>query len=103
MRPERWRKATDPERLGWLAQELAGLAGQMRELESRLLPRLQAVEPQWRGSALNLAHYIALRLEDVRELQARLAELGLSSLGRSEPGVLSNVEAVRCLVARLLG
>jgi pyruvate kinase len=35
-------------------------------------------------SALNLAHYLALRRRDVRPLQRRLMALGLSSLGRSE-------------------
>ena len=58
MRPERWQKADGAERLRWLAQELAALVGQMRELERRLRTRLRAVEPHWRPSAVNLAHYI---------------------------------------------
>lgn len=45
-------------------------------------------------SALNLAHYLALRQFDLRHLQDRLAQAGLSSLGRSEASVLSTLDAV---------
>ena len=40
-------------------------------------------------------HYLALRRCDVRSLQRRLGERGLSSLGRCEPHVLATVESVR--------
>ncbi len=45
-------------------------------------------------SALNLAHYLSLRQFDLRHLQDRLAQAGLSSLGRSEASVLSTLDAV---------
>jgi pyruvate kinase len=45
-------------------------------------------------SALNLAHYLALRQHDLRELQDGLSAFGLSSLGRSEARVLPNLDAV---------
>lgn len=45
-------------------------------------------------SALNLAHYLALRQSDLRRLQERLARAGLSSLGRIEANVLPNLDAV---------
>jgi len=48
---------------------------------------------------LNLACYLALRRRDLRDLQAALAPLGLSSLGRSEPRVLSNLDAVIATLA----
>ncbi len=46
--------------------------------------QIEAALPGQRRSALNLAHYIGLRKQDVRQLQLDLAGLGLSSLGRSE-------------------
>ncbi len=46
--------------------------------------RIEAALPKHRPSALNLAHYLALRKMDIRHLQLELAALGLSSLGRSE-------------------
>ncbi len=46
------------------------------------------------GSALNLAHYLALRRRDLRPLQNALAPWGLSTLGRSEAHVLASLDAV---------
>ena len=46
--------------------------------------RIKAALPAHRRSAVNLAHYVGLRKQRVRQLQLDLARLGLSSLGRSE-------------------
>lgn len=43
-------------------------------------------------SALNLAYYLALRHEDLRQLQLALMPWGLSSLGRIEARVLPNLD-----------
>ncbi|MCL4247177.1 MAG: hypothetical protein KJ065_03380 [Anaerolineae bacterium] len=45
-------------------------------------------------SALNLAHYLALRRRDLRPLQRALIPWGLSSLGRSEAHVIASLDAV---------
>lgn len=45
-------------------------------------------------SALNLAHYLALRHHDLRPFQQALMTWGLSSLGRCESRVLPNLDAV---------
>jgi pyruvate kinase len=55
------------------------------------------------ASAANLAHFVALRSEDLRGLQDQLAELGLSSLGRCEAHVLATLDAVRRALAALAG
>ena len=47
-----------------------------------------------RSSARNLLHYLALRRVDLRGIQDELSRLGLSSLGRAESHVLSNLDAV---------
>ena len=49
----------------------------------------------------NLLHYLALRKHDLRDLQSRLAALGLSSLGRSESSALAAVESVIAVVETL--
>jgi len=54
-------------------------------------------------SALNLAHYLALRRLDLRPLQRPLTALGLSSLGRLESRVLPTLVAVRSALSALLG
>jgi pyruvate kinase len=53
-------------------------------------------------SACNLACYLALRRHDLRPLQAQLAELGFSSLGRGESHIMANLERVTALIAELL-
>jgi pyruvate kinase len=62
---------------------------------------LDAVHANYRASAVNLLHYLALRRRDLRPLQLRLAALGLSSLGRAESHVLATVDAVRIVLHRL--
>ncbi len=54
-------------------------------------------------SALNLAHYLALRSRDLRPLQRRLMALGLSSLGRAEGRVLATLDSVTVALAAQAG
>lgn len=81
----------------------------LAELRTRMVaaaasePRIEYVHPANRASAENLVHYVALRHQDLRDLQLRLAELGLSSLGRSEAQVLATTDAVRRAAASLAG
>src|SRR5262249_33423522 len=65
--------------------------------------RLDDVHANYRDSARNLLHYLALRRHDLRPLQLRLAALGLSSLGRAESHVLATVDAVLEVLHRLAG
>src|SRR5687768_18570198 len=55
------------------------------------------------GSAANLIHYLGLRRRDMRPLQEKLAVIGLSSLGRAESRVLTNLHAIIVLLQRALG
>ncbi len=51
----------------------------------------------------NLAHYVALRRRDLRELQSQLAAFGLSSLGHSEAKVLAALDVLIITLDRLCG
>ncbi len=51
-------------------------------------------DTSFKQSALNLAHYLALRRHDLRPLQQALVPLGLSSLGRCEAHVLPTLAAI---------
>jgi pyruvate kinase len=55
------------------------------------------------ASALNLAHYLALRRHDLRPLQRPLTALGLSSLGRLESRAMPTLLAVKTALAALMG
>jgi len=77
-----------------LADKLAGLSADMLALESDLLDGSLPLHKNHLRSARNLTHYLALRRHDLRDLQANLAVLGLSSLGRSESHILSAIQTV---------
>jgi pyruvate kinase len=55
------------------------------------------------ASILNLLNYVVMRREDLRPLQERLAAAGLSSLGRGEPHVLTNINRVIDVLSLAVG
>ncbi len=61
---------------------------------SRWQPHLQPARPRFAKSALNFAHYLALRHHDLRDVQGELRLWGLSSLGRIEAQVLPTLDSV---------
>jgi len=98
------RSATKPEdKIAELALELHALRESMLRLEAAHVETLHAIAPRYRASARNLLHYIAMRRQDLRALQASLAALGLSSLGRAETSVLSSVDTVLGVLGHLSG
>ncbi len=101
-------KSTAPE--GWdahlgaiLIKKLWSLRKAMRARQSQLEPLLDDLHPAHRASAINLAHYLAMRRIDLRELQDSLAQTGVSSLGRAESHVLANLDKVLGILHRLAG
>ncbi len=93
----------DKRLLEQLSSELTSLESSMLNLEVSLLKQFPVIHEAHRRSALNLAHYLALRQHDLRRLQSQLALLGLSSLGRAESHVLSTVLTVHRALNALLG
>jgi pyruvate kinase len=77
-----------------LAARLSEIDGQLREIALRWHPWDAGGDNDRDASARNLLQYVALRGHDLRGLQDPLAELGLSSLGRSEGHVQASVSAV---------
>jgi len=96
-------RALEKEPMQQLSSELALLGSGMLELESSLLKHPLSIHDAHRQSARNLAHYLALRRHDIRQLQSQLALLGLSSLGRTESNVLSALQSVHRVLNVLLG
>jgi pyruvate kinase len=89
----------DPQ-LPALIEELEDLYSEMLRLVNENLPVVVQIHKDNQASAGNLLHYLALRRHDIRDLQERLAALGLSSLGRTEAHTLG---AVRTVVDVLTG
>jgi len=82
-----------------LAVSLQAIRKAMLAAEAKLL----ADQPQASASQRNLTHYLVFRRHDHRRLQERLAQLGLSSLGRAETHVLANLDKVLQLLPGLCG
>jgi pyruvate kinase len=91
------------ENIAQAAAQLQGIAERCLAFESKFAAELSAVHPEYRDSALNLVHYLALRENDIRELQERLAVLGLSSLDRAERDVMASIDVVRGALGAMAG
>jgi pyruvate kinase len=77
-------------------------AGALRQ-EAELSNELSALDATHAAAGRNLAHYLAVRQHDIRDLQRALAGLGLSSLGRLESCVVSTLNAVETALCALAG
>jgi pyruvate kinase len=77
-----------------LDRQVQALIDGVLAAEAEQAGRLDRVLPEHRESAANLVHYVWLRGRDIRTLQDRLADLGLSSLGRLESRVLPTLQAL---------
>ena len=86
-----------------LMRQLNLLCSEMLSPENAEMIRSAGVRSDHLPSANNLMHYLALRSHDIRELQAQLATLGLSSLGRTEPHVIGALQAVMEALHQLSG
>lgn len=96
--------SSDPDDLLFddLIRKLTDLQRDMKSSWHRLQKQFRNISPSNRESAKNLIHYLALRRHDIRELQNQLARNGISSLGRSESHVMSNLNKVQKLLHRTL-
>lgn len=90
-----------PTGLDDLLNQLLTLRGTTRVLADERLAKFSAdfSTGNFNPSAVNLAQYLALRRQDLRDIQDRLAALGLSSLGRGESHILDNLNRVIGLLA----
>jgi pyruvate kinase len=90
--------------LSALLQELVRLREQVAlDAESRLAAYRARYPQGCPADARNLASYLALRSRDLRPLQERLVAAGVSSLGRGESQVRTNLDRVIGILSEALG
>lgn len=90
--------------------ELHALRRELTALRTRIVDGVSVERSRWLGdtavrgaaSIVNLLHYRQFRRVDLRELQKRLSNQGLSSLGRSEAHLLHDLDRVLALLAGVL-
>jgi len=63
-----------------LLEQLEQIESEAKDLEKKYAKRLKKVHPANQKSALNLIHYLALRNQDIRELQDTLGQLIVTPL-----------------------
>ena len=86
-----------------IVDDIQVLGESLIEAEALWATQIGRVHPEYLASARNLVHYWAVRQHDLRGLQQRLARLGLSSLGRSEPHVQATLAAIANAAAAVTG
>ena len=84
---------TKVEKIREIITEIEDVKQSAISLEKEFAPYLQKVHPKWLESARNLVHYRALRTHDLRELQKKLGNLGLSRLAKAEGHVMASLDA----------
>ncbi len=85
-----------------LLEQLEQIENEAKALEKKYEKRLKKIHPANQKSALNLIHNLALRNQDIRELQDTLGQLGISRLGRAESHVMASIAAVKNLLNKIL-
>jgi pyruvate kinase len=85
-----------------LLEQLEQIEDEAKALEKKYEKRLKKIHLENHKSALNLIHYLALRNQDIRELQDTLGQLGISRLGRAESHVMASIAAVKNLLNKIL-
>ncbi|MEJ2193895.1 MAG: pyruvate kinase [Ignavibacteriaceae bacterium] len=84
-----------------LLEQLEQIESEAKDLEKKYEKRLKKIHPANQKSALNLIHYLALRNQDIRELQDTLGQLGISRLGRAESHVMASITTVKNLLIKI--
>jgi pyruvate kinase len=85
-----------------LLEQLEQIQADAIESEKKYEKKIRKIHQQNQKSALNLIHYLALRNQDIRELQDTLGQLGISRLGRAESHVMASITAVINLLKKIL-
>ncbi|MEL6193094.1 MAG: pyruvate kinase [Bacteroidota bacterium] len=84
-----------------LIQQLSSLEHTGQLLVDKFQKNEQQIHPEFRESLKNFLYYLAVRKQDIRQMQRQLGKLGISRLGRAESHVLASISAIRNNLLRL--
>jgi len=94
---------TRREKLLNINEQIAEIIQKAKSLEVEYKSMISVVYPDYRQSALNLLHYLALRSFDIDELQSRLKNMGLPDLSNIEGHVMRSLLMIRTIINALDG
>lgn len=83
--------------------ELNEIINAALELEQCYSDKISRVHPDFKQSAKNLIHYMALRRFDIGDLQETLSNMGLSPFDHIEPYVMRSLLMTKVILQRLIG
>lgn len=86
-----------------MIEEVESIIQSCLEAEKKNDEILNRVHPELRESARNLIHYRSMRTHDLRSLQKKLGNMGLSRLAKSESHVLASLRANLTILNSLIG
>jgi pyruvate kinase len=90
------------DKIRWLISEVSAIIERLDHFETKYSAELSEVHPKFIKSARNLIHYRALRKEDIRPIQKKLANQGLSRLDKPESHVMASLLASKAILEGLL-
>ena len=83
--------ADKSEKIKWLVTDIERVIVAVNKYAKSHQKSVDLVHPNYRDSALNLLHYVALRKRDLSRVQNGLNNLGLSRLARAEKHVMPSL------------
>jgi len=86
-----------------IIEKLEDLIVRATQLEKKYLHHLHTIHPHYQQSASNMLHYLTLRHTDLRQVQKKLGELGITRLGKAESHVMASVCNALYILKRLVG
>lgn len=89
-------------KLAQLLEQLEEIKVQASEFEKKYSKEFEMIHSANLTSAKNLIHYLALRNQDIREIQNTLWQLGISRLGRAESHVMASIISVQNILKGIL-
>ncbi|MCW5514716.1 pyruvate kinase [Muriicola sp. Z0-33] len=90
------------EKIQRLIGEISAIIERLEQFEAETSAELSEVHPKFIKSARNFIHYCALRKEDIRPIQKKLANLGLSRLDKPESHVMASLLASKAILEGFL-
>jgi len=93
----------NPEKINKLISDIGQIIDHVLQEEFRYKDQIAMVNLAYKRSARNLIHYWGLRSLDLRDLQRKLGNLGLSRLARSEQHVMASLKNTKYIIQKLVG
>jgi pyruvate kinase len=95
-------KVLKKKKLHSLLEKVDQLISKANEYEDRYFKEIEAVHPEYKKSALNLVHYMAIMGEDLKDLEDDLTEMSIMLSIKAPTHIIFSLYAIRKIINRLL-